>query len=181
MKQNLKQTARRRTKPTSPWIIYCVVGGLILLAIAGMLYAYRYMSLDREFHHNIKTFGEETYKEIFALEDTKKKAEPILELAEEAFSFVGTETEASQRFGLLSRYSCTEPKATAEEHTLDYIVSKIEEDKGYLWIAYSKKALDPGGEAISASGSKSYRVLARWTVEKSSEQTWTVTEILEGP
>ena len=54
----------------SPWIKYCLVGAVILLVVAGLLYAYRYMSLDREFYHNIKTFGEETYKEIFALEDT---------------------------------------------------------------------------------------------------------------
>ncbi len=181
MKQNLKQQAGRRNKPMSPWIKYCLIGGLVLLIVAGMLYAYRYMSLDREFHYNIKTFGEETYKEIFALEDTKGEAEPIMDLAEEAFSFMGTEAEAEERFGLLGRYSCTDPDAASQEHTLDYIVSKLDDKGGYIWVAYASSYLDPRGEAIYLSGTEDYRILSRWTVTADREGNLTVTEIREGP
>lgn len=181
MKQNLKHTANRKSRPTSPWIKYCLIGGLVLLIIAGSLYAFRYMSLDREFHHNIKTFGEETYKEIFSLRDTKDQAESLMDFAEEAFSFVGTEAEAEAQFGLLSRYSCTDPKAVAQAHDLDYIISRMDGEQGYVWVAYSRADLDPVGEAISASGSEKLRILSRWTVEKDSSGTWRVTEIREGP
>ncbi|MBR6824986.1 MAG: hypothetical protein IKM59_00380 [Oscillospiraceae bacterium] len=179
--QTLKANARRRNKSTSPWIKYCALGAVILLVIAGCLYAFRYMSLDREFHHNLKFFSEETYKEIFALKDTKDKAASLMETAEEAFSFVGTPTEAGERFGLLGRYSCTDTKAVAEEHELDYIISNIGEKEGHIWVAYWQAALDPGGEAISASGSEKQRILSRWTVKLAENRTWIVTEILEGP
>ena len=180
MKQNLKHNAKGRNKPTSPWIKYCLMGGVALLIVAGMLYAYRYMSLDREFHHNIKTFGEETYKEIFSLEDTKSRAEPVMDLAEEAFSFVGSKKEAEEKFGLLSRYSCTDPEAVSREYTLDYIVSEIDKEGGYIWVAYSSSCLDPRGECIRLSGTEEERILSRWTVEADREGTITVTHIQEG-
>ena len=179
MKQNIKKPVRQ-SRPMSPWIKYCLAGAAILLVVAGLLYAYRYMSLDREFHHNIKTFGEETYKEIFALEDTKSAAEPVMELAEEAFSFVGTETEAAERFGLLGRYACTDPNAASQEHTLDYIVSKLDKNGGYIWVAYASAYRDPRGEIISLSGTEDHRILARWTVVADNEGKLTVTEIREG-
>ena len=181
MKKNLTQIARKSKKETSPWIKYCALGAVFLLIIAGSLYLFRYISLDREFHYNIKTFGEETYKEIFSLNDSKKNAGPILAFAEEAFSFVGTEAEATDRFGLLGRYSCTDPVAVAEDHGLDYIISRIDGDKGYIWVAYYQAALDPGGEAISAAGTENHRILSRWTVECHGPDVWTVTEICEGP
>ena len=165
----------------SPWIKYCLIGGVVLLIVAGMLYAYRYMSLDREFHYNIKTFGEETYKEIFSLSDTKAQAEPVMELAEEAFSYVGSETESAERFGILSRYSCTDPNAASQEHTLDYIVSKIDENGGYIWVAYTSSYLDPRGEAIYGAGTEDHRILARWTVEAEDDGSLTVTDIREAP
>ncbi len=181
MSQNLRRRVPQRTGITSPWIKYVALGAVILLIIAVSLYAFRYMSLDREFHHNIKTFGEDTYKEIFSLQDTKSKAEPILAFAEEAFSFVGPESEAAARFGLLARYSCTEPRATAEAHCLDYILSNIEDNTGYIWVAYCRSALDPGGEAISASGTENHRILSRWTVERHGTDSWIVTQIWESP
>ncbi len=180
MRQNLRQRSPQKAKATSPWIKYAALGAVILLIIAGSLYAFRYMSLDREFHHNIKTFGEDTYKEIFSLQDTKDKAKPIVDFAEEAFSFVGTEAEAAERFGLLGRYSCTDSKAVSEAHSLDYIISDIEDNTGYVWVAYCRSALDPGGEAISASGTKNHRILSRWTVERHGTDSWIVTQIWEG-
>lgn len=181
MKQNLKQQSKKQGKGTSPWIKYCAIGGIVLVIIAVFLFVFRYMSLDREFHHNIKTFGEETYEEIFSLQDTKSRAEPIMDLAEEAFSFVGTEAAAGEQFGLLSRYSCTDPKAVSEDHNLDYIISRIGEKEGYVWVAYYQSFLDPVGEAVSASGSEKARILSRWTVQQRSDGSWTVTEIQEGP
>ena len=183
MKQNrnLKQAAIQRRKAPSPWIKYCAIFGVILLIFACSMYAFRYISLDREFHHNVKTFGEDTYKEIFSLRDTKAKAQSVLEQAEEAFSFVGTEEEAIERFGPLGRYCCKDPKAVSEEHTLDYIVSRIGEDTGYIWVAYTQTALDPGGEAVSAVGSAKNRILSRWTVERHGNDIWIVTEVWEAP
>lgn len=179
MKQNSNQRAMRPRKAAKPWIKYCAIGGVVLLVIALSLYLFRYMRLDREFHHNIKHFGEKTYNEIFSLTDTESEAEPILKLAEEAFSFVGEEIEAMEKFGLLSKYSCTDPKAVSEKHTIDYIISNIGDTKGYIWVAYTQSFLDPVGEAISAAGSDKVRILARWSVERQGSR-WVVTEISEG-
>ena len=181
MKQSLKATAKQRNKPTSPWIKYCIIAAGLLLIFAGLLYIYRYISLDREFHSNIRFFEEETYEEIFALTDTKTEAESVMEQAEKAFSFIGTEEEAAEQFGALSRYSCTDSGAVSEEHTLDYIISKIGDTGGYIWVAYTQVALDPGGEAVSGSGSEKQRILSRWTVEKDRDGQWMVTEIQEAP
>ena len=181
MKKDLNRATPGILAGSKPWIKYAAAGAVILLFFAVSLYVFRYISLDREFHHNIKTFGEDTYKEIFSLQDSKDRAEPIMALAEEAFSYVGTEMEASEQFGLLSRYSCTENGAVAEEHSLDYIISSIGENSGYIWVAYTRTALDPGGEAISASGSAKTRILSRWTLGRSEIGTWTVTQICEGP
>ena len=103
-----------------------------------------------------------------------------MELAEEAFSFVGTETEVAERFGLLGRYACTDPNAASQEHTLDYIVSKLDKNGGYIWVAYASAYRDPRGEIISLSGTEDHRILARWTVVADNEGKLTVTEIREG-
>lgn len=180
MRQNLTRPTPHQNKEVSPWIKYFAVGAVILLLFAASLYAFRYMSLDREFHHNIKTFGEETYKEIFSLHDSKDEAESLMEFAEEAFSFIGSEADAINQFGILGRYSCTDAGAVAESHSLDYIVSRMEGDRGYIWVAYTRASLDPGGEAISASGSDKTRILARWVVERHGPDLWTVTQVWEG-
>ncbi len=179
MKQNLKNN-RKQAKPMSPWIKYCMIAAAALLVLAGVLYAVRYISLDREFHYNVKHFGEETYGEIFALQDSKDNAEPVMELGEEAFSFIGTEEEAEARFGLLSRYSVTEAEADSQEYSLDYIISKMDEKSGYVWIAYTQHIYDSEGQLLSGAGTKEERILARWSVEKQNDQ-WVVTRIQEGP
>lgn len=179
MKQNLKNN-RKQAKPMSPWIKYCMIAAAALLVLAGVLYAVRYISLDREFHYNVKSFGEDTYGEIFALQDSKDNAEPILELGEEAFSFMGAKEEAEERFGLLSRYSVTDNKAASQECSLDYIISKVDEKSGYVWVAYTRSILDSEGQLLSSSGTEDQRILARWSVEKQNDQ-WVVTRIQEAP
>lgn len=178
--KNLPKNRGQQSKPQSPWIKICLYAGLGLLILGLGLYGIMYMSLDREFSHNEKFFGKETYGEIFSLEYQKDEFEPLLKLAEEAFSFVGTEDEAEERFGLLSRYSITEADAATEKHTLDHISSGTEGDSGYVWIAYTQEVYKENGELLTAGGTQKQRVLSRWTVEKQNG-TWIVTEIQEGP
>lgn len=166
----------KRKAPMKPWIKYCFFGAIALLVLAGVLYAVLYISLDSEFHQYEDYFGDH-YSEIFSISDNSDKAEPILKLAKEAFSFVGSEEEAKAQFGLLSRYCCT---GASQKYTLDHIVSDFDGGSGYVWVAYTQKIYDAEGSLLCASGSEDKRVLSRWTVEK-TDGTWRVTEILEHP
>ena len=160
-----------------PWVKRCFLLALALLLFAGVLYAVHYISLDREFNYTKKYFGEETYDEIFALTDNSDKAEPILKLGREAFSFVGSKEEAETRFGPLSRYRCT---AASQEFTLDHIVSEFDGDSGYVWVAYTVRGYDADGSLAYGSGSEDGRILSRWSVEK-QDGKWLVTAIDEAP
>ena len=167
-------------KTHSPGIRLCLILGIILMSVGVGLYALLYMGLDREFYYNEKSFGKEVYREIFSLNHSHREAEPILQLGEEAFSYKGTEKEAEERFGLLSRYSLTEEGQVTQTHTLDYINSHIEGDRGYVWVAYIQQIYDGEGNLLQGSGGEKARILSRWTVEKQKD-TWVVTEIREAP
>ena len=166
-----------KNRSMKPWVRRCFLLALALLLFAGVLYAVHYISLDREFASVEKYFGEETYSEIFALSDNSDKAEPILKLGRDAFSFAGSKDEAEARFGVLSRYRCT---AASQEFTLEHIVSDFDGDSGYVWVAYTVRGYAADGALAYASGSEDGRVLSRWSVEKQNG-AWIVTAIDEAP
>ena len=164
-----------KQKNTKPWVKRCFLLALVLLLFAGVLYAVHYISLDREFNHNKKHFGEETYSEIFAIDGEADGADEILRLGREAFSCVGDDAEAS--FGILSRYCCS---AASQEFTLEHIASKTDGKSGYVWVAYTVKGYAADGTLAYAGGSEDGRILSRWSVEKQNG-AWIVTAIDEAP
>ncbi len=166
---------------TKPWVKRCFLLALALLLFAGVLYAVHYIQLDKEFGYACKYYDKDTYSEIFALSDNSDKAEPILALGREAFSFVGSEEEAEARFGVLSRYCCT---AASQKFTLDHIVSEFDGDSGYVWVAYTRYGYDADDSLVydhfGGEFGKDRRTLSRWSVEK-QDGTWVVTAIDEAP
>lgn len=127
-------------------------------------------------------FGKETYAErdeVCAPED-EAALQPVLKLAEEAFSFHGTEREASEQFGVLARYSTfaeapEDEKTVSEEHELQFLTAKLDGDSGYMWVDYSQTGFNKEHEVTYGSGGE-----ARWTLDRVNGE-WVVTEVREAP
>ena len=106
-------------------------------------------------------FGKETYAERYEMCTPEDEAalQPVLKLAEEAFSFHGTESEASKRFGVLARYSvfaaAPEGERTVlEEHGLQFLTAKLDGDSGYIWVDYNQTGFNKEHEVTYASGGR---------------------------
>lgn len=127
-------------------------------------------------------FGKETYAERDKACTPEEEAalQPVLKLAEEAFSFHGTEEEASERFGALARYSVfleapEDAKTVSEEHEIQFITAKLDGDSGYMWVDYSQMGFDKEHKATYGSAAE-----ARWVLSRVNEE-WVVTEVQEAP
>ena len=172
----------KNTQTKKKWPRYAFIAALAMALIAGALYLWMYVRIDREFFPVSDYYGA-YYEELFALtapESDMKKA--LAADGEAAMDFIGTE-EACEAFGLLSRYCTKEedyPQAQRVESELEVLAGKTEGTKGYLWVAYTQRIYDAEGNLLSASGSGEARILARWAVEK-IDGSWQVTEILEQP
>ncbi len=175
---NLKNKALKRKK----WPLYCFYAAVAMLLFALVLYFVHSNSLSNEFGDTERWFGEQL-DEIYDLHDIDDDiTEPLLKQGKEALSFIGTKEECDA-FGLLSRWCISldyYPDADSVKATLDCIAAKAEDDTGYMWVAYTQKALDKNGELVCSSGSKDERILARWSIEK-IDGKWCITEIKEGP
>ena len=108
-------------------------------------------------------------------------AQPVLELAEQAFSDLSlTEAEAAARYGKLSRYCFPRdifPEVIREEHTLDLWSAHFSGSYGHLWVYYSQTGYDETGTVRTGS----FRVPALWTLEQTPDGAWEVISIKEHP
>lgn len=148
-------------KQKKPWIRGCLIASAALFLLAGLFYAYHYMSLDREFH-GVSDFYGEHYSEIFSFQSGDEPAE-FLEQVKAAFAFVGTAEEAEAELGLLSRYACTQ--GIRQEFGYECITYSMEGDTGYVWVASWDKSYDAEGTLTSGSGSENRRILTRWELK----------------
>lgn len=178
-----KLNTQSKTVKKKPWVKYCFIASVVLIVFAGILYVTQGVLLSREFGWSKDYYGA-AFEELYRLTTPDKEMkQSVFEQAEEAFSFIGLQQEAEERFGKLSGYCGAKesyPEAASAEYTLDLIAGKTESDEGYLWVAYTYRLYDEKGELLSASGSEDCRCLARWTVEKTATG-WTVTAIKEHP
>lgn len=107
------------------------------------------------------------------------KAEPVLELAEEAFSDIeSTREEREKKYGLLHRYGFANDYYTAasEKHSLKLWAAHFYGTEGYMWICYSSEVYDADGNITSGS----QNVQALWKLEKIDGE-WVVVHIKEHP
>ncbi len=144
-------------KQKKPWIRTCLICSAALFLLAGLFYAYHYMSLDREFH-GVSDFYGEHYSEIFNFPSGDEPTE-FLEQVEDAFRTVGE----AQELGLLSRYACTQ--GVRQDFDYECITYSMEGDSGYVWIAYWIRCYDADGNLTMAKGSEQQRCLTRWELE----------------
>ena len=153
--------------------ISIIAGILLLIYIFGRgIYFYVMYSVPNE-----KYFGNQ-YKEmlhIMSFQD-KKQANEIMEIVDDAFSFIGNREIADSKYGELSRYCITEEDAVTEKHDLKFITADFNKNKGYLWFVYNQEAFDNNNQKTSGS----WDILVRVTVEKTN-QDWIVVDTKEHP
>ena len=153
--------------------ISIIIGIMFLVCIFGRgIYFYGKYSVPNE-----KYFGSQ-YKEILhtmSFQD-RKQANEIMEIVDDAFSFIGNREIADSKYGELSRYCITEEDAVTEKHDLKFVTADFNKNKGYLWFVYNQEAFDNNNQRTSGS----WDILVRVTVEKTN-QDWIVVDTKEHP
>ena len=153
--------------------ISIIVGILLLVCIFGRgIYFYgKYYVPDERY------FGSQ-YKEILHIMSfhDKKQANEIMEIVDDAFSFIGNREDADSKYGELSRYCITEDDAVTEKHDLKLITADFNKDDGYLWFVYNQEGLNNNNQTTCGSED----VLVRATLEK-TDDGWIVIDTKEHP
>ena len=126
--------------------ISAIVGVLLLVCIFGRgIYFY-----GKYYVPNERCFGSQ-YKEILHIMSfqDKKQANEIMEIVDDAFSFIGNKESADSGFGELSRYCITEEDAVIEEHDLKLVTADFNKNNGYLEV-YNEKEIQKMDQRCSS-------------------------------
>ncbi len=153
--------------------ISIIIGIMLLVCIFGRgIYFYGKYSVPNE-----KYFGSQ-YKEILHIMSfqDKKQANEIMEIVDDAFSFIGNKEDSDSSYGELSRYCITEEDAVIEEHDLELVTADFDKNKCYLWFVYNQEAFDNNNQTTMGSRD----ILVRATLEKTN-QGWIVVDTKEHP
>ena len=114
-------------------------------------------------------------------QEDQQTAQPVLELAEQAFSDLSlTEAEAAARYGELRRYCFPRdryPEVVREEHDLDLWSAHFSGGSGQMWVFYSQEGYDAAGNCTAGS----WRAPSLWYLERTLDGTWEVIYIKEHP
>lgn len=112
--------------------------------------------------------------------DDRAAAEPVMALAKQAFADTGhTEKENRQTYGRLGLYAISAGQSAVRQNfTLELWSAHFEEDRGYMWVYYTRECFDETGATVygGAHGSA-----ALWTLAKNSQGAWEVVAIKQIP
>lgn len=154
-----------------------------LLAVCLLLVAH-YVPLGhliRVWGMNYHTTGEAAALFTIGSREDRRTAQPIMDLAEEAFSSIGmTEAEARSTYGKLSRYVFAADvfdDVVAERHTLELLSAHFQDNQGLIWVYYSQEGLDRNGERITGS----FQVESLWKLCREEDGQWRIYDIKEHP
>lgn len=122
-------------------------------------------------------FGEKLSElEIECTPEDRIAIQPVLDFADEAFSYLG-DVDSHELFGELGIYSYNNySDVISETHGIDFLTAKLNGDSGYLWIKYFQEGYDETGERTTGS----WECKSRWSLEKINGE-WVVTDVLEHP
>lgn len=120
-------------------------------------------------------FGEKLSElQIECTAEDRFAVQPVLDLADEAFSYLG-DGDSRELFGKLGWYSYNNYSGVvSEKHIIDFLTAKLDGDSGYLWIKYFQTGYDETGESITGA----WGVKVRLSLEK-TDGKWVVSDILE--
>ena len=153
-----------------------VILALLFLLIAGEILQQKY---DYQAYHWEEDFyGKETYAElqIECTAEDKEAIQPVLDFADEAFSYLGG-GDKYDLFGKLGVYSYNNYKdVVSENHEIDFLTAKLDGDSGYLWVNSWQNGYDAAGEVTTGCGIHK----SRWSLKKTDGE-WVVADILEHP
>ena len=171
--RRLKRKLRHRLLWTAG--ITAVVLGIVL----GLLYYFPVYRIFKVWSPSYYDTGEISLLAYAGSREDRVLAQPVLRLAEEAFSdLTHTREENEERYGLLSRYAtASERGAVSETHTLALWSAHFSQTEGYMWVCYSQETYDASGETVSGS----WRVPSLWYLGKGPQGEWVVTSIAEHP
>ncbi len=125
-----------------------------------------------------KSYFNEQYIEVLhpmSFED-RKKANKIMKMIEDAFSFIGNQNEAEKKFQELNRFCITREDAVLENHDLKLITADFKENEGYLWFVYNHMAFNADNQLVYGS----HNIMVRATLKK-TDDCWIVIETKEHP
>ncbi len=152
-------------------VLFAILALLFLLMIGEYLQPKAYQ-WEEDF------YGRETYSElqIKCTAEDREAIQPVLNLADEAFSYLG-DGDKYELFGKLGLYSLNNYKdVVSEKHGIDFLTAKLDGGSGYLWVEYFHEGYDETGERTTGS----WEIKSRWTLEKTDGE-WIVSDILEHP
>ena len=158
--------------------------GIAALLAACLLLVAHYVPLGHLIHAwsmNYYTTGEVAALFTIGSREDRRTAQPIMDLAEEAFSSIGmTEAEAKRTYGKLSRYVLSTDvfgDVVSEHHTLELLSAHFQYSQGLIWVYYSQEGLDQNGERITGS----FQIESLWKLCKEEDGQWYVCDIKEHP
>ena len=153
---------------------------VLLLAAAVCMVGIRDLRLHLNYKDPNQSYFGEQYSEIFRITSISDMitADKLIKKIDSAFSFIGTEDKADEKFGILSRYSVKNELAEKlkEEHKIKFVAADFKDNAGYLWIEYSQNVYTSDNEDKSGSSD----ILVRVSLEKIDDE-WIFTDCKEHP
>lgn len=172
------QTARKQSRRRM------LKAGIAAALTACLLLTAHYVPLDHLFRvwkMNYHTTGEAAALFTIGSREDRRTAQPIMDLAEDAFSSIGlTKTQANSAYGKLSEYTyCTDvyEDVVSERHTLELLSAHFTSNRGLIWVYYTREGLDESGEVITGSA----RVESLWKAALGKSGQWKIYDIKEHP
>lgn len=180
LEELLQGELKLKRKNTSTKKVVAVVVAILLL-----LYIFPFYNWVAVTNSNFYGARESSYLLFRGLPGHHRQVLDIKKTAEAAFSELGlTEDEATEKYGLLSRYCITSdlyPEVVNEKHNFRVCSVLLDaytaESAGYMWVYYNQEGLMENGEVDTGS----WRIYALWYLERDESGSWYVADIKEGP
>lgn len=159
-------------------------GAAVLLIFTALVIFFQYFPLHRValvWQPSWYETGEISLLAYVGSREDLRTAQPVLDLAEQAFSTLGlTQAEAAARYGKLSRYCFPRdifPEVVREEHTLELWSAHFDSSYGQMWVYYSQAGYDETDTRRTGS----FRIPSLWYLERTPDGAWEVISIKEHP
>lgn len=170
------KTARRQQKRHMLFLLKAVA---CLIAVVCVLLVFPIYRIAAVWQPSYYTTGEVSLLAYIGSPRERAAAQPVMALAERAFSdLYSTRAEAERAYGLLSRYCIGGERGVAREaHFLRLWSARFRGGEGYLWVYYTQEGRDAAGALVTGSAN----IPALWYLKQDGDGNWYVSAIKEHP